>query len=62
MPEIVIPAPMDLNTTGCIPSDTFVQMLSYVVMKTDAIKLGLVCFVAGMILMWIFGEIGKRWK
>jgi hypothetical protein len=50
----------DINT--CIPSEQFIPFVQMVVFKTDAIKLGVVCFIAGMLLEYAFDYIRARWK
>lgn len=58
-----VPTPVDLsNLTTCIPAEEIAQLLPMLVFKTDAIKLGILCFLAGMAIMWIFVELDKRWK
>jgi hypothetical protein len=58
-----IPTPVDLsNLTTCVPADQFIQLMPMLVLKTDAIRLGLLCFIAGIIFMVIINEIDKRWK
>jgi hypothetical protein len=57
----ITPAVNLTNISSCVPQELFIQMLPYVVMKDDAIKLGLICFVAGMITMSAIEWIDKRW-
>jgi hypothetical protein len=61
--DIVIPTPVNLgNVSSCIPNDLFLQFLQNVVLKTDAIKLGVVCFIAGiatqMLIEWLYARYG----
>jgi hypothetical protein len=61
--DIVIPTPVNLdNVSSCIPHDLFLQFLQTVVFKTDAIKLGVVCFIAGMVFQMLLEWIDTRWK
>lgn len=50
------------NTSMCVPNDQFVQFAQLVVFKTDAIKLGVVCFIIGMLFVFLMIELDKRWK
>jgi hypothetical protein len=43
-----IHAPMDLNRSGCIPTEKVLEMLPYIVLKQDAITLGIICLACGM--------------
>ena len=51
------------NVSTCIPHDLFLQFLQTVVFKTDAIKLGVVCFIAGMAVQmtieWLYARYGN---
>lgn len=59
---IVVPTPIDLqNASSCIPHEQFIQILPELVLKTDAIKLGLCCFVAGMITIRVIDYIYERY-
>jgi hypothetical protein len=54
--------PIDLsNVSQCIPHDQFMAMLPDLVLKADAIKLGLICFAAGMIVKAIIDYIFERY-
>ena len=67
MPELNYPsvtiAPYDLhNITGCVPSDQFIPLMQMVVFKTEAIRLGCLCFIAGITFTILLYELDKRWK
>jgi pyruvoyl-dependent arginine decarboxylase (PvlArgDC) len=50
------------NISSCIPAERVAAMLPDLALKTDAIKLGVLCFVVGMLVMAAFGYLEKRWK
>ena len=60
--DIVQQAPIDLNNvSSCIPQEQFMAILPELVLKTDAIKLGLLCFVVGMVTIRIIDFIYERY-
>lgn len=57
----VVPT-VDLSNAGtCIPAADFLQFCKLVVFKTDAIKLGLLCFCLGMGFWMFITWLDKRW-
>ena len=59
----IVNNPVNLhNASTCIPADQFVMFAQMVVFKTDAIKLGIVCFFAGMAYVMLLNYVGKRWN
>lgn len=49
------------NATGCIPVEHYLDSLQYITLKTDAIKLGVYCFIAGMLLVIVIQYLKRRW-
>jgi len=61
--DVVQYEPVDLgNISSCIPQEQFLQFCKFVVFKTDAIKLGLLCFFLGVGFWMLMVELEKRWK
>jgi len=61
--EVVTPASYDLsNVTTCIPSEQFSQLLQFFVFKDDALKLGALCFVSGILFALFLVWLDHRWK
>jgi len=59
---MVTQTPIDLNNaSSCIPQEQFMAILPELVLKTDAIKLGAWCFVAGIIVMWTIERLYERY-
>jgi hypothetical protein len=55
---IIVAPPVDLtNATTCIPSADFIQFAQIVVFKETALRLGLVCFITGLVLMYGFWQL-----
>ena len=53
VPTYTVPQYNIQESTGCIPVENVTAMLPNLVLKTDAIKLGVACFIAGLVLMYI---------
>ena len=45
----------------CVPADQFILFCQQVVFKTDAIKLGLLCFFLGIGFMLFINWLDKKW-
>jgi hypothetical protein len=59
---MVTQTPIDLNNaSSCIPVEQFMAMLPNIVLKQDAINLGLLCFVIGLIVMWCIERLYERY-
>jgi hypothetical protein len=60
---ITVAPTVDLSNAGtCIPATDFLQFCQLIVFKTDAIKLGVLCFIAGIAFWMFIIWLDQRWK
>jgi hypothetical protein len=50
------------NLSTCIPAEDYIQSLQYIVLKSEAERLAIYCFVAGIILATVIYELKARWN
>jgi hypothetical protein len=50
------------NLSTCIPTEKYLESLQYVVLRSDAERLAIYCFIAGIILATTIYELKARWN
>lgn len=59
---VMVTQSVDLgNASSCIPVEQFIAILPNIVLKQDAINLGALCFIAGLIVMWCIERLYERY-
>jgi hypothetical protein len=50
------------NFSSCVPHREVIEFSQMVIFKSDAYRLAIICFVAGLCVSTLFDYIDKRWK